>query len=123
MIQDSDLSLSIFDNSQLLFAQHMSLQNSEDTSDELKIEDHDDSDEMNLEEDSIDLDNIDVDDSLDDLDVFGDIEDLDSIEEIEEFADVDDDISDETQFSKDPSQQSSNQKMKNFLTKTTKDFY
>lgn len=101
LVQDLYLTISIFDNSQLLFAQHLSTQdNKNEKSDDLTIDDddNDDDEEINLEEDSIDLDSVDVDDDLDDLDVFGDIEDLDSIEEIEEFADIDEDVDDE--FSK-----------------------
>lgn len=96
LVQESSISLTIFDNSELLFAQYLSLKNEFDTED-FSLDD-DNVDEMTLEEtpeDSIDLDSVDIEDSLDDLDVFGDIEDLDSIEEIDEFADVDDDLEEE----------------------------
>lgn len=96
LIQESSISLSVFDNSELLFAQHLNLK-SEFDSEDFSIDD--DTDEISLEEvqeESIDLDNLDVDDNLDDLDVFGDIEDLDSIEEIDEFADIDEDLEEES---------------------------
>ena len=98
LIQESSITLSVFDNSELLFAQYLNLKNEFDSED-FTI-DSDNSDEITLEEpqeESIDLDSIDVDD---DLDVFGDIEDLDSIEEIDEFADVEDELEDEDVSSK-----------------------
>jgi len=96
LIQESSIALSIFDNSNLLFAQYLNLKN-EFESESFSIDDDND-DEITLDEvqeESIDLDSVDVDDSLDDLDVFGDIEDLDSIEEIDEFTDVDDELEEE----------------------------
>jgi len=96
LIQESSITLSIFDNSELLFAQYLNLKSDFDD-DNFSIDDDND-DEVSLDdipEESIDLDSVDVDDALDDLDVFGDIEDLDSIEEIEEFTDIDDDLEEE----------------------------
>jgi len=102
LIQESSITLGIFDNNNLLFAQYLNLQNEFEV-DEFSINDVDD--EVTLEdaqEDSIDLDSMDIDNDLDDLDVFGDIEDLDSIEEIDEFADVEEDADDnDTTSSKD----------------------
>ncbi len=85
LIEENYVTLSVFDNSKLLFAKHLDMQNNEDSS-ELMIEDNSD-DDLDLDLDaSVDLEDIDVLDDLDDLDDLGDIEDLDSIEEIEEFA-------------------------------------
>ncbi len=95
LIQKDSISLSIFDTSELLYAQYICLKDEFETTDEFSI-DSDDSDEITLEdvsEDSIDLDSIDIDD---DLDVFGDIEDLDSIEEIDEFTDIEEDLEEES---------------------------
>jgi len=97
LIQETSISLTIFDNSELLFAQHLNLKNEFDN-DGFSIDEDNNDDEIALDEiseESIDLDSVDVDDSLDDLDVFGDIEDLDSIEEIDEFTDIEDDFEEE----------------------------
>ncbi len=82
LVQEGFLSLVVFDNSELLFAQHLDMQNIID-SDDLLIDDTDE--ELDLE-DGIDLEDIDVMDTEDSLDHFGDIEDLDSLEEIDEFS-------------------------------------
>jgi len=96
LVQESSIALSIFDNSELLFAQYLNLKNEFET-ENFSIDD-DNNDEITLDEiqeESIDLDSVDVDNTLDDLDVFGDIEDLDSIEEIDEFTDVDEELEEE----------------------------
>ena len=78
LIEENYITLSVFDNSELLFAKHLDMQNSHE-SDELLMDE-----ELDLDIDSsIDLEDVDV---MDDLDDFGDIEDLDSIGEIDEFA-------------------------------------
>ena len=88
LIEESYLSLAIFDNSNLLYASHLNM--SDDILDDnLDIEDE----ELNLDEedDGIDLEEIDALDeldSLDGLDDFGDIEDLDAIDDIDEFSDA-----------------------------------
>ncbi len=83
LVQESFLSLAIFDNSKLLFAQHLDLESIPE-GETLLIDEE--SDLLDLE-DGIDLEDIDVVQSNEDiLDDFGDIEDLDSLEEIEEFS-------------------------------------
>ncbi len=83
LIEENYISLGVFDNSELLFARHLDMQNSHEL-DELMIDDENIEEDLDLDEDgSIDLEDVDV---MDDLDAFGDIEDLDTIEEIEEFA-------------------------------------
>lgn len=87
LIQDSFITLSIFDHGELLFANHIDI--AHDEKDELSLNDeHIDEVKLDDEDGSIDLEDVDIDDGLDDLDGFGDIEDLDSIEEIDEFSDV-----------------------------------
>ncbi len=96
LIEEESLSLSVFKNSELLYAEYLDISLELDRN-ELLIEDADLSD-INLEEDddsSIDLDSIDLDDidsidDIDELDDFGDIENLDSIEEMNEFNDTKD---------------------------------
>jgi len=88
LVQDSYLSLSVFANSKLMFAEHLDMETSAD--DELlsQVMDNDDIDLS--ETNSIDLDEVDVIDDMEDLDDFGDIEDLDSLEEIDEFSESQD---------------------------------
>lgn len=83
LLQEDAISLSIFNNSQLLYAEHLDM-NMEISSDALLMED-DEMEDMDIEEDSIDLDSIDSIDDIDELDDFGDIADLDSIDDIDEF--------------------------------------
>ena len=83
LVEEGSLALSVFNNSELLYAEHLDI-NIEVPSDELVAYEQDDDEE----EDSIDLDDIDSIDGLDDidsLDDFGDIADLDSIDELDEF--------------------------------------
>jgi len=90
LVQDNFVSLSVFENSALMFAQHLDMKTSSD--EELSasvIEVNSD-----LEESiGIDLDDVDVIEEMEDmedLDDFGDIEDLDSLEEIDEFSESQD---------------------------------
>ncbi len=82
LVQEEFISLCVFDNSELLFAQHLDMQHIPE-SDDLLMDDVDE--ELELD-DGIDLEDIDVMDTADSLDDFGDIEDLDSLEEIDEFS-------------------------------------
>lgn len=93
LLEEESLSLSIFQDSELLYAEHLDL-NFEMKSEVLEIEDNN-LEDLSLEEESVDLDSIDLDDidsldDIDELDDFGDIEDLDAIEEISEFDDTKD---------------------------------
>ena len=90
LIEDNFISLSIFDKSELLYAEHLDMSIALEN-EELLI-DEQDVDEIDLDddEDSIDLDDIDALDDVDELDDFGDIADLDSIEEIDEFSEAKD---------------------------------
>ena len=87
LVQDSFISIAVFENSQLLYAEHLDMQTSSEVDDILLTNDmaHE---ELNLEmESGIDLEDVDVDDDGSELDDLSDIEDLDSIEEIDEFDD------------------------------------
>ncbi|QOY52454.1 hypothetical protein [Candidatus Sulfurimonas baltica] len=83
LIEDSNISLTIFDNSKLLYAKYIKI-NLGDDNEDILIDSSLDDDDLLLDEDDIDLDNIDS----EDLDDFGDIEDLDSSEDIDEFAEA-----------------------------------
>lgn len=82
LVQEGFISLVVFDNSELLFAQHLDMEKITE-SDELLMDETDDILDL---EDEIDLEDIDVVDSDDSLEDFSDIEDLDSLEEIDEFS-------------------------------------
>ncbi|MEA3330333.1 MAG: hypothetical protein U9Q29_01390 [Campylobacterota bacterium] len=83
LVEDNFVTLSVFDNSVLLYAKHLDMQHYKDSSDLLM----DDEEEIELDiDDGIDLDSIEA----DDLDDFGDIEDLDSLEDLDEFSDAKD---------------------------------
>jgi len=86
LIQEEFVSVAIFENSQLLFAEHLNMQTDEDIDDIMLANDIED-ENLELLDGGIDLEHIDVDDAGSDLDDFGDIEDLDSLEEIDEFDD------------------------------------
>lgn len=85
LVQADTLSIAIFENSELLYGDHIDMLRSVEA-DELSSGDLDDEIDLDFGE-GIDLEGIDVDsDDVSLIDDFGDIEDLDSIEEIDEFA-------------------------------------
>ena len=90
LMQDSCMSLCIFEKGELLFSEHLDMQTEKDATEELLSQDVETTDEMHIEDTAgIDLEDVDVlenMESLEDIDAFGDIEDLDSIEEIDEFS-------------------------------------
>jgi hypothetical protein len=95
LIEDTYMSLCVFENSELMFAQHMDMNahNEEEIDDDnLMIEDDDMVDDILDEDildddDSIDLDDLNALDEIDDdVEDFGDIEDLDALEDIDEFS-------------------------------------
>ena len=86
LIQEGFISLCVFDNSELLFAQHLDM-GSVAEGDDLLIDDSDDILDL---EDGIDLEGIDIIGDDEGLEDFSDIEDLDSLEEIDEFSENED---------------------------------
>ncbi|PHS57496.1 MAG: hypothetical protein COB17_05810 [Sulfurimonas sp.] len=91
LIEDNFLSLCVFDNSELLFARQLDMENDKDSEEDILLNSALDDEEFDLDlGDSVNLDNLDVDDDLDSLDDFGDIEDLDTVEEIDEFSEEED---------------------------------
>nr|WP_321267910.1 hypothetical protein [uncultured Sulfurimonas sp.] len=83
LLEDNYITIAVFDNSKLLYGDHMDMQHG-DENEELLIDDNNEED-LDLES-SIDLDDIDAMSDIDGLDDFGDIEDLDLVDEIDEFA-------------------------------------
>jgi len=86
LVQDSFVSIAVFEESKLLFGEHLDLQTSEDAEDILLSEDIDEDLDIDFEDDGIDLENLDVEEANESLEDFGDIEDLDSLEDIDEFS-------------------------------------
>lgn len=110
LIEDKYITLSVFNSSELLYAEHLDINDVvENENEELIMEVHE-IDDVDLEEDddSINLDDIDALDDVDELDDFGDIADLDSIEEIDEFSeakDIEEELfEDEEDFKQDESE-------------------
>ncbi|MCK9454929.1 hypothetical protein [Sulfurimonas sp.] len=98
LIEDSYISFSIFENSKLLYAEHLDMQRHEDDEDMLldtTLEDEDDIEGIDLEDMSIDDDSTGFDDftNIEDLDSNDDMEEFSEIEEIKESVEQDIDIS------------------------------
>ena len=89
LVQDSYISLAIFDNGKLLYADHLDMEISVQLNNDILSEDIDDDISLDDGKGGIDLEEIDVIDDIEEiegLEDFGDIEDLDSLEEIDEFS-------------------------------------
>jgi len=86
IIQDSFISIAVFESSQLLYGEHVDMQTSNEMEDILLSNDEIDEDLHLDENEGIDLDNLDVEESEESLDDFSNIEDLDSLEDIDEFS-------------------------------------
>lgn len=90
LVQEESISLSIFENSKLIFGEHIDMKSQSIEEDSLISDDMED---MELElDDEVELDEIEVDEeieNIDDLEDFADIEDLDTIEDIDEFSKTD----------------------------------
>jgi len=84
------ITLSVYEKSVLLFAESIDMQTQNEFQDELGIvENHDDEEDLELDDSSINLDDIATEDVMDDLDDFDDIEDLDTFDEMDEFSEDD----------------------------------
>ncbi|MCF6308951.1 MAG: hypothetical protein L3J19_00525 [Sulfurimonas sp.] len=88
LVEDNYLSLSVFDNSKLLYGEYHDMDNHKD--DELLMDSSLDEDDISLEIEGIDLDEIDIDNDIDSLDDFANIEDLDISGDIDEFSEAQD---------------------------------
>jgi hypothetical protein len=88
LVLDSYLSLAVFEDGKLRYAQHLDIQTTDDAEDILlndTIEENLDLEIDTIEDDGIDLESLDVEDE-ETLEDFGDIEDLDTLEDIDEFS-------------------------------------
>lgn len=89
LIEDNYLSLAVFDEGNLLYADYLDMEHNKDF-DDLAIDDAIDEDvdeELDIDA-SIDLEEIGAIDDMEELQDLGDIEDLDSFEEIEDFSEM-----------------------------------
>jgi len=105
LIEESFISLSVFDHSELLFSEHLDLNHAKDK-DDLSMDD-DSMQDFDLES-SVNLDDINIEDDADigELDDFGDIEDLDSFDDMDDFSDIKEE--DEEDYIKDDNEYSGN---------------
>ncbi|WP_294964202.1 hypothetical protein [Sulfurimonas sp.] len=90
LLEDNYITISVFDNSRLLYGDHIDMEHGDDHDEMLMDESGDDDIDLDLDG-SIDLDDVDAMDSMSDiegLDDFGDIEDLDTLDDIDEFAET-----------------------------------
>jgi len=86
LLQDSFITLAIFDQGSLLYGEHLDMETTSEVEDEI-LASIDVEEDVDLEiEQSINLEDVDMDDAIEDLDDFGDIEDLDTIADIDEFS-------------------------------------
>lgn len=87
LVNEDYMALSVFEDSNLLFASLLDMQTDDDSNDELLM-DVDDNEELILDEienNSVDLEDIDVDDDIEGLDELDDIDDLDTFDDIDDF--------------------------------------
>jgi len=84
LIEEQRISLAVFDNAELLYADYLKMDTIQESEDVLLYENADDDIDLDLEN-SIDLDDI---ESIDSLENFGDIEDLDTLDDIDEFSEA-----------------------------------
>jgi hypothetical protein len=94
LVQNRNISLSVFNKSSLLFADYLDIKQEKDSNNELLdsvLDDDYDEDDDSLEMDAVDLEDIEVElDEDDSLEDFSNIEGLDDFEEIEEFSEAKD---------------------------------
>ena len=93
LIEEGAMSLSIFNNSELLYGDYLDIEveiGSDDLIMEDILDDEDEDMDLGLDDESINLDDIDSIDDIDELDDFGDIADLDAIDDIDEFSETKD---------------------------------
>ena len=87
LVNEDYMALSVFEDSKLLFASMLDMQKDEESSDDL-IMDVDDDEELILEDiqnNSVDLEDIDVDEEIEGLDELDEIDDLESFDDIDDF--------------------------------------
>jgi len=118
LIQEDSMSFSIFEDSKLIFGEHIDMQNSIIEDERLLEEDMelDLDDDTSLDE-SIDLDDINVDNVIEDIEDFSDIEDLDSIEDIDEFSktqDIEEELHEIEEISEDVAEEGFNEDYERF---------
>ncbi len=86
LVQNDFLSLCVFNHSELVFAQHLDMDNQNEFQDDLLMDEHSDDEDLSLDDVGIDLEDVNVIDDIDSLDDFDDIQDLDTFDEMDEFS-------------------------------------
>ncbi len=88
LIQEDLITLSVFENAILLYAESINIEvyEPDEALDETLLEDEEELDIIEEIDEGIDLDDISAIDELDSLDDFGDIADLDSLDDIDDFS-------------------------------------
>ncbi len=87
LILEDSIVLSVFEDSMLLYGEHLVVKITDDEDTFSHVDDEDITEIEDALDENIDLEDIDVDDNIESLEDFGDIEDLDSLEDIEDFSD------------------------------------
>ena len=87
LVQEGYVSIAVFQQGELLYAEHLDMQANTEVEDILLTNDLSDDIDLDIDDGGIDLENIDVEDEGTELEDFGNIEDLDSMEDIDEFDD------------------------------------
>ncbi len=85
LVQDGSISVAVFENSKLLYAEHLDILTGDEAEDIVLGDEVDEDVDLEFDE-GINLEDIDVEENMDTLDAFDDIEDLDSLEDINEFS-------------------------------------
>ena len=89
LVEEKHITLSIFDNDELLFGQYMIVDEEQESySSDTSTDDMSDSDDFELDDMSIDLEDVSVMDEVDELDNM--IEELDDLDELDDLSDIED---------------------------------
>jgi hypothetical protein len=90
LVQEDSVSISVYNQDELLYAQHLDLDAHEEDEPLMIYDDSEDIDfEDDILDDGIDLEDIDTIDEINEFGDFDDIEDLDSLEDMDEFSEKD----------------------------------
>lgn len=131
LISNDFISLCVFSNSNLVFAQQIDMDNEDEFQDTILPDEDLDEDTLTIDGVNIDLENIDVNDGMDDLsdlDDFDDIEDLDTFDEMDEFSqddevEIGDSVEDEVVSAEDHSGFGDNYHRFSLIQSAIKKFY
>ena len=91
LIEESRISVAIFENSKLIYGHYGELESQEENEEILLEEDDIDDVDLGIDvgDGGIDLDSLDVDDEIEDVEGFADIDDLDTLDDLDDFSQKD----------------------------------